>query len=257
MAGVCLSGCSLDKESVFHILNCLKNNECMNTTARMNIGINVSLRTDPEIMELLEIDLVSSYINLYNSSQNIPVEKKIVSKGGGTWTVTFNFNTPPSDININLSKLINGDGLFYRYNEPLYLTSFTGDLSSLEEGTHMFDNCAYLKSFNANLDKLKNARAMFGASTCNLSSFRGSLKSLRAGKQMFEGCRLDKESVINIITTLQTQNTLEDSSYLDLGVDYKLQSDAELMTLLKLDSSNYCQIKSSKGGIWNVGISWN
>lgn len=74
------SGCSLDKESVFHILNCLKNNECMNTTAKMSIGINASLRTDPEIMELLEIDLVSSYTNEEGDRPLIPTKKEIMSK---------------------------------------------------------------------------------------------------------------------------------------------------------------------------------
>lgn len=136
-------------------------------------------------------------------------------------------------------------------------TTFEGDLSSLVYGKFMFGECKKLKTFNANLDNLENGEWMFGPYSRYLTSFNGGLKSLRDGSYMFTACRLNKESVKSIIKELQERNTLTDSSYLGLGIDYTLQHDSEIIELLKPDTSGRCKIKSSKGGTWIIDISWN
>ena len=69
------------------------------------------------------------------------------------------------------------------------LTSFCGDLSSVTDGSGMFENCT------------------------NLTSFCGDLSSLTVGARMFYNCILDAESLECIAETIPTVT----SGSIDIG----------------------------------------
>ena len=74
------------------------------------------------------------------------------------------------------------------------LTSFSGDLSSLTNGSNMFSRCS------------------------NLTSFSGDLSSLTNGSSMFNSTKLDAPSLANIIHTINTPTTNK-SIKIGLGID--------------------------------------
>lgn len=69
------------------------------------------------------------------------------------------------------------------------LTTFTSDLSSLEDGEYMFSSCSNLNfnSFTSDLSSLELGEGMFGGCE-NLTSFSSDLSKLMYGTSMFEGC---------------------------------------------------------------------
>ena len=74
------------------------------------------------------------------------------------------------------------------------LSSFTGDLDSLTGGYFMFSSCSSLPEFSSNLQNLVNGQHMFYECT-SLTSFTGDLSKMRVGPGMFCNC--------NKLTTLQ------------------------------------------------------
>ena len=88
----------------------------------------------------------------------------------------------------------------------------------------MFSGCTNLTSFNGDLSSLTNGTNMFSGCT-NLTSFNGDLSSLTNGSGMFSGCKLDKDSVIRIITCLRESNTCSSSQQLTIGVDKQYKDD--------------------------------
>jgi hypothetical protein len=59
-----------------------------------------------------------------------------------------------------------------------------------------------LSSFSGDLSKLENGNNMFSAS--GLRTFNSSLSSLSSGRGMFRSCMLDGDSVEKILTTIPT-----------------------------------------------------
>lgn len=86
-----------------------------------------------------------------------------------------------------------GDGLFCNLSTDgstargLILSEFDSDLSSLSDGSLMFNSCTGLTSFDANLSNLTNCFAMFAGCT-SLTSFSADLSSLTNGMGMFASC---------------------------------------------------------------------
>jgi hypothetical protein len=85
------------------------------------------------------------------------------------------------------------------------LTSFSSDLSSLTDGTEMFNVCPNLENFDANLSSLTNGEGMFGM------------------------CCLNKKSVLKIAKTIRywaEQNPR--THYITIGIDKSLKDDDEV-----------------------------
>ena len=89
------------------------------------------------------------------------------------------------------------------------LTSFNSDLSSLEDGHHMFDECKALTTFSYKLKNAIYAYSMFYGCE-NLTSFNSDLSSLIVGLNMFFNCKLDAVSVQNIINTIKDVKEVND-----------------------------------------------
>lgn len=125
----------------------------------------------------------------------------------------------------SLPNLIKAEGMF---QFSRYLTSFSGDLSalqdatsmfievplksintklsSLEIGDYMFLNSTKLETFDIELPRLSNGNSMFSGCTL-LTSFTSALPSLSDGTNMFHGCKLDARSLMYIVETLPTVET--------------------------------------------------
>jgi hypothetical protein len=88
--------------------------------------------------------------------------------------------------------------MFYKCSK---LTTFTSDLSSLDEGYQMFYECKNLTTFDQDLSSLTSGRWMFYKCS-NLTTFTSDLSNLWSGEYMFDGCKLDAASVEKILTTL-------------------------------------------------------
>jgi hypothetical protein len=125
----------------------------------------------------------------------------------------FNYCESLSQFDCDLSSLENGEHMF---SDCYSLESFKGDLSSLTDGEKMFNNCPSLKSFEGDLSSLTNGYGMFNYCP-NLKIFKGNLSSLENGEYMFTNCKLNADSIHNIAITLPHKKT--SSQRLDLGID--------------------------------------
>lgn len=137
-------------------------------------------------------------------------------------TESFMFRGMPIKIfDSDLSMLEDGTGGF---KEIWVMETFNSNLDSLKIGNYMFLNNEQLSKFNISMNALKSGCGMFGNvyslklfssetpnlidgsgmfSSCNsLSSFTSNLNSLVAGQDMFSYCKLDAESVMYILYTI-------------------------------------------------------
>lgn len=97
----------------------------------------------------------------------------------------------------DLSSLVDGSSMYYLSTS---LTSFSGDLSNLVNGEGMFEGCTNLTLFTADLPKLTNGYGMF-QQCYKLKSFSSKLPSLTDGSYMFFGCSFSKfKGVLNSLT---------------------------------------------------------
>jgi hypothetical protein len=108
----------------------------------------------------------------------------------------------------------------------LSLEEFKGDLSALTDGQNMFQNCYSMKRFEANTPLLQWGLNMFNG--CPLEEFKGNLRKLHTADNMFKGAKLNKESVLHILSELRSASTLNGTLKMILGIDKNLQTDEEL-----------------------------
>ena len=72
---------------------------------------------------------------------------------------------------------------------------------------------------------------------------------------MFDGCKLDKSSVIDIITCLKERNSCSSSASLTIGVDKQYQNDPELLEVLGITSwTSRVTIVGHGGGTWTINL---
>ena len=245
-------GCVLDKKSVFHILDELKSNEVMDSEANMFISMDLELRTDPDIMELLSITPDTDFHD--NNINGAVVIKEIPNVAGGVWKVRFTWGVKDKERGYNLETLINGNELLTQEGK---LTHFKANLISLKYARYMFNYNTSLTSFDSPLDALIDGTWMFGLCS-NLTSFKSSLTSLQNGWNMLSHAKLDKESVLSIMNNLKTKNTLSRNAYFGIGIDWRLRRDEDIIKALNLsDDGASGQIKSSTGSTWLLKVNWN
>ena len=96
-----------------------------------------------------------------------------------------------------MSSLVDGTDMF---DTCPSLTEFNGDLSSLVDGNGMFNGCYGLTSFVGDLSSLVNGSSMFFGA--DIPSFVGDLSSLVDGSAMFHNVLLTPESIGIIIEEL-------------------------------------------------------
>ena len=147
----------------------------------------------------------------------------------GVLTIAHDWVTNPNDIsswNTSITKVENnkayiGNDVFAniqteRIKDGSYmfqyaqLTSFDGDLSSLVNGFHMFQQMSgesTLTSFNGDLSSLVDGSGMFECT--QLTSFNGDLSSLVDGNTMFSSTNLDMESLETICDTLPKKSDIK------------------------------------------------
>lgn len=105
----------------------------------------------------------------------------------------------------------------------------------------MFEYCDELSSFTIELPKLTDGEHVFYGCT-NLKSFTSKLPKLTNGFGMFEDCKLDKPSVINILTSIpQCKSCISIST----GYDYTK------------DEDTLQAIKEAENKGWEVEIEYN
>ena len=108
------------------------------------------------------------------------------------------------------------DGLFCNLTmqgnaRGFILSEFNSDLSSLRNGSVMFDGCENLTAFNVDLPSLTNGFYMFRGCS-SLTSFSSDLPSLTNGFYMFSDCKLDTTSIQNIANTIKNVTSLTSGS---------------------------------------------
>lgn len=108
----------------------------------------------------------------------------------------FYYSTRLKKFSSNIESLINGDKMFYNCTS---LKTFTNPMPKLKSGREMFYNCSKLETFTSPMPNLENGSDMFYNCT-SLKTFSGDLSALVEGEDMFYGCKLDKKSVMNIVT---------------------------------------------------------
>ena len=92
----------------------------------------------------------------------------------------------------------------------------------------------------------------------NLTSFTGDLSSLTNGSGMFSGCKLDKDSVIRIITCLRESNTCSSSASLTIGCNSQYKNDPELLEALGITTwQSNVTIVGHGGGTWTITLEAN
>lgn len=125
------------------------------------------------------------------------------------------------DGNDNVVAIIDDGNLTKGYKDDVgmfvgnaTLTSFVGDLSSLEDGSYMFMGSEKLETFVGDLGKLENGSSMFFGCS-NLKNVNTDLSSLIMGSWMFVGCNLTKNSIEIICDMLPTapENDHTDNIY--------------------------------------------
>ena len=145
------------------------------------------------------------------------------------------------------------------FNGCSSLSSFSYSLSNLINANSAFMYCSSLEEFSSDISSLKNGFQMF-AFCYKLQKFSSKLPSLTSGTYMFTGCKLNKDSVINIITSLKEDNICDTGSpSLHIGIDRNLATDSELLSFLGISSgtNQTITITNPKGINWAVSLSWN
>ena len=123
------------------------------------------------------------------------------------------FTSDSSGSTMDLSSLTNGEFMFLGCSN---LSTFTSDLSSLTNGSIMFDSCTNLTTFTSDLSSLINGKEMF--SDCsNLTTFTSDLSSLVGGLYMFNRCKLNPQSVMYIVESIN-----------DIAAEEKLYQDGKI-----------------------------
>ena len=128
-------------------------------------------------------------------------------------SIMFDSCTNLTTFTSDLSSLVNGDSMFCSCTN---LTTFTSDLSSLVNGDSMFCSCTNLTTFTSDLSSLINGKEMF--SDCsNLTTFTSDLSSLVGGLYMFNRCKLNPQSVMYIVESIN-----------DIAAEEKLYQDGKI-----------------------------
>lgn len=107
----------------------------------------------------------------------------------------------------------------------------------------MFRVCSELSSFTSELPRLTNGEEMFDRCS-NLSSFSSKLPRLTNGQSMFNGCKLDKPSVMNILSSIPA---LRRRAAISIGTGYDYTKDKDTLQA----------IEEAKDKGWNVRIEFN
>lgn len=145
------------------------------------------------------------------------------------------------------------------FNGCKKLSSFNYNLPKLTSGGGMFNGCSSLEEFLIDISSVQNGYDMF-QSCPKLRKFTSKLPSLTSGNYMFARCKLNKDSVINIITSLKEDNICDTGSpSLYIGIDQNLATDSELLSFLGISSgtNQTITVTNPKGINWAVSLYWN
>ena len=157
-----------------------------------------------------------------------------LTDGGTMFAACTNLTTFSSD----LPSLTDGLGMFYNcsnlttfssnlpsmtcgatmFQSCSKLASFNSDLPSMTYGGSMFSMCENLTTFSSDLSSLTNGYNMFNYCT-NLTSFSSDLSSLIDGRSMFDCCKLNAQSVMYIIHSIN-DIVAEKQLYIDGTIPY-------------------------------------
>ena len=152
------------------------------------------------------------------------------------------------DERYTFDKLVIGDCMFHN-GWDYANTGLGGDiilnLVSLENGSSMFQG-SWIKSFTSPLPKLKNGNNMFTCgSVRNFQTFNSELPSLESGTNMFHNAKLDKDSVIRILTSIPSFTN--GSHALTIGIHNDYYYDKNIPSHI-IEAEN-------KG--WTLTLEWN
>ena len=96
-----------------------------------------------------------------------------------------------------------------------------GNLLELVDGSYLFDDYHNLRVFTGDTNNMTHAVEMFNGT--KLEEFRGELSSLVTAEGMFAGCKLDLESIINIIDTIETYDDGKENHKLTIGYNPEIK----------------------------------
>ena len=151
-------------------------------------------------------------------------------------------NCPFTEWNLPLPKLQNANVMFGGYTAAKFST-WTVDLPSLIYAYVMFE-AKPLTEFHGNLDKLKTAQGMFTRCSA-LTVFDSALPALSDAPEMFNACILNKESALNVFTTLPTYTS--GTHRITVGIHIDHQGDADIAEA----------VAEAEGKGWTVTVQWN
>jgi hypothetical protein len=147
------------------------------------ISRDTSKETDYEFCQLFvgDSDIAEFNSDLSNLEYGGDMSKRESERNRGIFQYCTNLKTFTSD----LSSLIDGTDMF---NTCTNLITFNADLPKLRNGYGMFGNCESLKYFDNDLSRLETAEKMFRRNL-EFQTFSSDLNSLALGSHMFAGCK--------------------------------------------------------------------
>ena len=142
-------------------------------------------------------DLWGTKVSIDDTTGTVTVDHKFIEwkVGGGGIPLNKNIKSVENNkaylddektqyINIETERIKMAHGMFYSTT----LSSFSSDLSSLEDSTWMFDSSTIKEWIDVDMPNLKTANGMFGNS--QLTSFKGDMPNLKNGEGMFAHANL-------------------------------------------------------------------
>ena len=141
---------------------------------------NVKAVQDNKAYSEITTDADGKFTGVVEDSVLANIQTEMIKDGSKMFSGDIMTQQPFFSFSGDLSSLTNGTNMF-SYTS---LESFSGDLSSLTNGTEMFSTCASLASFSGDLSSLTNGTEMF-QQTFSLTSFSCDLSSLVNGTSMF------------------------------------------------------------------------
>ena len=153
-------------------------------------------------------------------------------------------------LNANLSEEERTNYIIWSNNNPVYI-SFADKIT---DGEDAFKYDSLISSFAVDLPNLEHAANMFGE-CYNLKNFSADITSIHNGTNMFSGCKLNKKSILKILTDIINSEKTDLGYEVNLGIwgNPGLYYDSNFIAQLSdmditIDSKHNYFSKTSKGG---------
>jgi hypothetical protein len=156
-----------------------------------------------------------------------------------------------------LSKEERANYIIWSNNNPVYI-SFADKITD-GEGAFKYDSL--ISSFAIDLPNLENAATMFDR-CYNLKNFSADITSIHNGTNMFGGCKLNKKSILKILTDIKNSEKADLGRAVNLGIwanpnlfhDSDFGEQLHEMGITINSKHNSFTMESNGGKKWNIEL---